>query len=1058
MEWKPYELITDVLQELPTRDFRDINAGHSIPNVYGKAIQFYIELLESNQEHDYTTDAVRLWRGLVSMLALHKTMNLGLSWEKVTLLPSGENLLSRALENPPGEEERLLFSAREMKWDGRSFFVLKKERESGRTLDLLLYSPNTLLLPVADWRKVYAAFPEIKWFDRQSAHFLQPEKVLNEAELKIVWYWLEQVANAIRGYASRESHSPPTEARTILMSMIDYYQRDLKQALGLPPQEDMLRPQEVNSYAFVPFGANTDLEGLPPFLSRTVRSSWTLDSRGAEKREDSRMTSVSMEDMFADQLCFFQCERNPFFACRHSESYLIENTGFREGINWYAFLPVGPRLRKYYEETDLSSGVSMRRITRNGKTYIHVRLDVPNDMKSGSAVERDYEVAEHPEDFDRRYAAIPYQFSENGSKIVPTDVPTSDLPLVALWPPKIENRWRAYYVMLISAASKGASLRVSDGVDGEETAETGDNPYVAKINYFPVVIPFKMTRKFHYFKEKEFSIGFLTPEFSTSAWNGGIKTGGKTATVAVDFGTSSVRVFAKVSDQMLEVPIVTGVSPSYATYVGALSGGERNAWIEDNGRFMRENFVAPAELKDVSSSMFTIYRRSSLRNKPEVKPILDGVIYQFGDTVTGRPDGNCLLNLKWNVEDQKDYYLAFLKQLCLQVAAWLYDNHSVTAFHWKYTFPESLSFTEQKIVRNNWDTLCRYLNEDSNKIYGVNFTHDITPDNRDDKPIMFESQAASQYFLYLSKGVAQASMGYLVVDIGGGSMDIALWQRDKKMYLIQETSVARAGRVMFTDMIHKNIDNFRNMFPPDLDVTAANVDMSRVLTDRLLSTSSASMLSRYNNDMSSGWATELRKTFTLEAALLLYALGYYVGDLLSCGVYAIPQGVRGAFEIDFGGRGSELFRWVPLPDGDFFGLQEMFKAGVRATGSEFAPPVSIHLSGEPKAEVAKGLLVEGTVPWERRGDAFLSDQNPARLLPDKPPAPTDEQFVEAIRDFLKCFNAIFVEGRGEAETLRMEEDINDARISSNLDGYFSVNPSSDIMNVFMNPLFDYLIP
>ena len=164
MNWAAYQDINTALSKGAIPKGKVFDSEHSTPDVYGRAIQHYIALQEAlavpepQQSGDYQTDAVQTWRGLITLLALRNYLDLPLYWTKVDLSDEmrDTNLFFMALEHPSNRADRILFPDQEhWQWDGKVFYVLQWIPEGQNPEDILLYSPYTLVYPVAGWRKKY---------------------------------------------------------------------------------------------------------------------------------------------------------------------------------------------------------------------------------------------------------------------------------------------------------------------------------------------------------------------------------------------------------------------------------------------------------------------------------------------------------------------------------------------------------------------------------------------------------------------------------------------------------------------------------------------------------------------------------------------------------------------------------------------------------------------------------------------------------------------------------------------------------------------------------------
>ena len=325
---------------------------------------------------------------------------------------------------------------------------------------------------------------------------------------------------------------------------------------------------------------------------------------------------------------------------------------------------------------------------------------------------------------------------------------------------------------------KRETLSIS-GVGGErfEQEKADDNRVtIARANCAPEALAFQAERREGdkpYNVPQRFSVGYALspgrPGYESIA-------SGRRATVAVDFGTSSVRAYACVPDCGGLIPIELGggeeCEPQFVTSRSATED-------EALGDIFRKHFYAPGRYKgSTDETLFAVFRRSASGAVPS-RPFLDGVIYQFGknaDKAGGQSWREELYysDLKWN-GDKNSLFVVFMRQLASHITMWLYHKYHVTEFTWRYAFPgtpDERHQTKKRTVKENWAKVVERLNEES----GLRHAEDGA------EKLLFENQAASLYFLCdpqerTGNSVLNAGIGYLVADIGGGNTDIALWQR-----------------------------------------------------------------------------------------------------------------------------------------------------------------------------------------------------------------------------------------------------------------------------------------
>lgn len=964
--WNEYSDIMQAMGAIPNGSVQ--NADHAIPDVYGKALHLYFALLKPNRtSHE---QEIYLWRGLLALLALQDYLDLPLAWERVSLpqmLPNQtENLFDAALRHPPREARRVLSTDPREQWNGKDFYVLSWIDENDTPIDLLIYSPITLVCPVANWRKIFAGLERIKWFDHINGRFLKPEDVLNDQEKRIVRFWLD-------GISERFNLPAANEGQRMISQQLGQYIKDLNAPLS---DEERLnyRFEEIAVRQAPPSDLFRDLK-------MTVKSTLPGENPGGGP--------IIVNQLFADQLCYFQADENPFAKCRHSQNYEIKSRK-----DCYAFLPVHARYRSHFNSLDLAQGIHMDWITQNGTDMIHVTLTI-----AGKNYERDYKVSEQITAASG--VAVPFLAGKIDKKTV---------PLVAVWPGRTSGPWNKYYVMLDGSACDSGDLRVADFSE----IQTGSNGYVFQTSYVPTAIPIVRT----FDNAGSVCVGMITPKLETP----GTPAAPLSADVAVDFGTSSTRVFAKINGKTSELDITKDL-PLLVTDC-------------DVAReiLMRDYFVAPVSFSRASNTLFSVYRRSG-QTPQTVQPVLDGVIYQPGRISVEEfmKDTNMLMSdLKWTTKINRDCYTAFMEQLFLHIAS-LLDAQGVNSIKWKYALPKNMDTDMKDTIRDIWNKkLGQYLQDTIGNSIGSTIENDLT-----------ESEAASRYFLSIPGNTAHARMGYLVVDIGGGSTDIALWQgEEQNVHMVWHTSVNVAGRKMFTRWIQAHIEELCQG-TQDENITAhldrintMPEDLRSTLIEMLLNANYGTLLDYYRQECrehQNGWGMKLRGEINMSISSLMFALGYQIGKLINSGAFTVPAG-DGAFTIAFGGRGANMLEWrgygQPL-------LQSFFQEGLAAAGVQETFHVETTVSSSPKCEVAQGLLVDRP-----------PESGPALDLPDI--SMDTAAFIDAAETFQTVFNGAFQSSKAAGKPLCALQPINRDMLAAQIEK----NSERRIANVFMETIYN----
>ena len=234
-----------------------------------------------------------------------------------------------------------------------------------------------------------------------------------------------------------------------------------------------------------------------------------------------------------------------------------------------------------------------------------------------------------------------------------------------------------------------------------------------------------------------------------------------------------------------------------------------------------------------------------------------------------------------------------------------------------------------------------------------------------------ESIAASMYFLsYKYSQDINRRQGYLVVDIGGGSTDIALWKKDDgKMQMVAHTSIPVAGRALFTRFIALNLSriigttqnseleeklryvNENSEWAKENQDASQKLVMYNSLLEQIIQSNLSIIQDAYICDAE--WAPDLRRQMEFGIAMLFFSLGSLVGQKLAENVLP-SNNSEGSFTIAVGGYGSKILNWLEGSEGKLLG---MFQDGVRVQyQSGMGCQMNLIKSDQPKKEIALGLV------------------------------------------------------------------------------------------------------
>jgi hypothetical protein len=412
--------------------------------------------------------------------------------------------------------------------------------------------------------------------------------------------------------------------------------------------------------------------------------------------------------------------------------------------------------------------------------------------------------------------------------------------------------------------------------------------------------------------------------------------------VGVDFGTSNTAVFfredggkAPLSLQARLKVIYSAEEPHVLEYHSATESFHNAAYVPDSDSSDR-GFPS-------FSSIFRV-----ITHADNMEPIKHGRII-FIDRIFPQQFGfdlkeKVLDKVKWARGQQERHYAkTFLWHCILMVCAEAYDKGARSInLHWAYpsAFSESMSNT----LGDSWNSICTNLMRST----GIEITL---------APPVTESVAIAKWRVF------EGNSPGVVMDIGGGTTDIAIWMNAKLDY---QCSIPFAGGLL-SDFATKK----RELVPALLKGVDLDSDLKKKLASKfgdiiakhgLLNI----ILKRHGTSIMGNLATGEEITKELRSFLLygLSSLFYYVGlvvaarapDATDCAVY-------------LAGNGSRLLS-LAIPSRER--LQRALASIMRSANPRLVR-VDVKVSAEPKNEVAKGLLSDEKVEEDVQPHVILGE-------------------------------------------------------------------------------------
>lgn len=443
-----------------------------------------------------------------------------------------------------------------------------------------------------------------------------------------------------------------------------------------------------------------------------------------------------------------------------------------------------------------------------------------------------------------------------------------------------------------------------------------------------------------------------------------VNVGLKSSLVAVDFGTTNSVACLEdgapvvFRDRLLH-PIT---SPNQARLKALLP-----VWQ------LAESFLPPVERPTPTPSVMLdrVETTVGATDAPIDAPVHASVIY-FQPELDLQEDGSdkdkfrsvlkrAHFNLKWDPQPATRIACnRFIRQLMMMTALEALDRgHHPDMLRWRFSRPDAQNKTNAefwKVVDEQWKALA----PNAGATLSAQMGQAVAPI----LPLCSEAKAAGNYVM-----VGGADGGFvagdvnIVLDIGGGTTDIALWEGDR---LIWHGSLQLAGKDFFTRHVIRNPELLRRLgLPAWASIIEGRGAGEAIARDRLAYVGellfSGPVLERA---LDAKWlevsGTPEAQALVHTAEVFLGGLAWYVGlvtkGLLDRGVEGLPRDSLNNTMFALCGRGAGLYRRLHAP-GVAGGsrvdrLLRLFSRAAELDGAKIrACP-----SNTPKLEVAIGMV------------------------------------------------------------------------------------------------------
>ena len=341
-------------------------------------------------------------------------------------------------------------------------------------------------------------------------------------------------------------------------------------------------------------------------------------------------------------------------------------------------------------------------------------------------------------------------------------------------------------------------------------------------------------------------------------------------------------------------------------------------------------------------SFLSIFHLLNTRDLSEVRPLIDGHVFLLSSENTRVFEqfaAKIDANLKWADDDrQRRKTAAYIKQICLQAAAEA-AVHGAEEIEWNFSYPTAFS-QAQKI---SFQSICREAVDTAPNFFS-------------------ESKAAAYHFNKLDGKAGNFAQGAICVDIGAGTTDINVVSGEPPR-IVYHTSIRYAARQLFKPIY----DHYELFAGEKISANIRDETKRQAVIDADLRAHSE----KYLADLKFKTGREQIKNILQAAQFMTAGLFHYLGELIKVlhayGHYRekkIPH-------VFIGGNGARIFDWLTggteLDENIYLNVLE--KIFVEASGLERYKKFNLHLSEQPKIEVAAGMIVERPANDEEFFDA-----------------------------------------------------------------------------------------
>ncbi len=981
---------------------------HSIPDPWGRVLLFARGLYDGT--HPMHARILGEWRGLLAILALREirrfnALDAGQSVDLSNARQEGRGSFLRVLaELQPGPDDFI-----DLNTTFEKFNLLKVRQAPSEYAVFGMTSASTLVATGASYEGFFDP-NDVPWFDGR--YLTDPTPFLNKREKTALAEWLHLLRKKISGSQSK------TTRLGDLLKLLESYANGLDAGAQKDPDDSILStdsplPLIGGIFRHLAGAHNSDIGGEITELEIVSRdkgpTGYVLINTGvrAVLSPDSGQLRAENEIVVYRNFTLESAKGIPEETGRTSGSF----DGIPDGMKWCS-------ANFFFEDTlfyDASNakggefpGCFMAKTSNSSnppqsqvREIVFPLTEDAITLFSGGELVENFSVEWHPDgsatcrlrftvrtlvkgrqgnvEGARHTVTIEKNYTKSDTTDLQDNVRRLRIPPVCIWPDfsfqdedQGQNSWTRYFLFeywggrdtnVFAVRPWGVNTEAHRMIALKDENSSDERFQIYPMKRFPEVLvctmPSDPDRPRTKIGKPPQGLLFLkapVPKLSNHA---------RTATLGVDFGTTGTTIYRRIEgdngpNATERVDFKSRLFQVTSLDIGQFSKLTRQYFIpqgngaenaRDSGRILSVYQVFPRNGKELYAA-------------DDAAAVRDGhVLFPAVGDATGffvGEDSSIHSNMKWGSEHENTAAQGFLTQVCMEALAELV-NEGVGKVKVRYSYPTAFHLRDKTRWAGNWKAILRNLQA------GTSIAVEPAQDDR----LCREAVAATLYFA-VRRGLA-IQQGAVTLDIGGGTTDVAVWNKDDndKPSLLAHLSVLFAGNDIF-------LAPFREK-PEILTMLAGNAPINRLntvigdaytgLLNAIVAAHGDAMLATIAQKARIPVIEEFLKILEVGLCGIGFYSGLLVGKLVKDGSYVIKDGSSNntpTIPIFIGGNGSKLFQWCGL--GAFEAETAFYKsfAGSFLAGVGEAVPglkanVEIHLSDDPKEEVAAGLVAPGTI-------------------------------------------------------------------------------------------------